>query len=98
MKTKVRNDLAFSLAIAGAKALPLAPDAVSRKGLTPPPHCHASSYAQPRGLSSAFYTTTRPCAASAANSARAGAFYFSNHPEGCDPAAVSAQVCGHILR
>ena len=37
MKTKIRNSLASSLAIAGAKALPLAPDAVSRKGLTPPP-------------------------------------------------------------
>ena len=37
MRTKARNAVALSLAIAGAVASPLRSDAVSRKGSTPPP-------------------------------------------------------------
>lgn len=38
MRTKTKNAVALSLAIAGAVALPMRSDAVSRKGSPPPPH------------------------------------------------------------
>ena len=37
MRTKTKNAVALSLAIAGAVALPMRSDAVSRKGSPPPP-------------------------------------------------------------
>ena len=65
MGTKAKNAVALSLAIAGAVASPLRFDAFSRKSL-PPPHCGVALYAQPKGLSSSFYITAQPRAASTA--------------------------------
>ena len=64
MRTNAKNAVALSLAIAGAVASPMRSDAVSRKG-SPPPHCRVASYAQPKGLSRAFYRTAHSCAAAA---------------------------------
>ena len=67
MRTKARNAVALSLAIAGAAALPMRSDAVSRKGSTPPPpQCCIAFCAQPKDLSNTFYMMAQYCAAAVA--------------------------------